>query len=118
MSRATRRFRSEDPPWDVVDAWADEYGFKQIYKDRIRAKYRRGRGIGTAPMYVEMIYTEPWTHLQAWVGINSLVRLGVLFFARTEWEPRSGGWRLKRSRRIARERINPLFESFEVDVIE
>jgi hypothetical protein len=118
MSRATRRFRSEGAPWDALASWADEYGFKQVHKDAVRTKYRKGRGLGTAPIYVEMIYTEPWTHLQGWVGINLLVRPGVLFFARSEWEPREGGWRLKRSRRIARELINRLFESFEVDPIE
>lgn len=68
-------------------------------------------------MYVEVIYTEPWVHMQSWVGINFLVRPGVLFFARTEWAPTNGGWRLRRSRRIARELIDPLFESFGVDAI-
>ncbi len=101
-----------------MEEWATERGFKLRHVDDVRRRYRKGMGIGIAPIYVEMIYTQPWAHLQAWVGINMLVRPGVLLFARSEWTPESGGWRLSRSRRIAREAINPLFAGFEQEPIE
>jgi hypothetical protein len=107
----------DESPWSALETWADSNGFKRVHRDEVRARYRRGNGIGTAPIYVEMIYTQPWAHVQSWVGINLLVRPGVLFIARSEWEPREGGWRLSRSRRIARELVNPLFESFGLDPI-
>ena len=118
MGRSTRRFQTELPPWDAMEEWATERGFKLRHVDDVRRRYRKGMGIGIAPIYVEMIYTQPWAHLQAWVGINMLVRPGVLLFARSEWTPESGGWRLSRSRRIAREAINPLFEGFAQEPIE
>ncbi|MCH7735097.1 MAG: hypothetical protein IH961_07765 [Chloroflexi bacterium] len=118
MGRTTRRFETEAPPWAAMDEWAGERGFKLKHADDVRRRYQKGMGIGIAPIYVEMIYTKPWAHLQAWVGINILVRPGVLIFARSEWTPESGGWRLSRSRRIAREAINPLFEIFEQELID
>ena len=118
MGRITRRFESESLPWDAIDEWAGEYGFTLKHADDVRRRYRKGNGIGIAPIYVEMIYTKPWAHLQVWVGINMLVRPGVLLFARREWTPESGGWRLSRSRRIAREAINPLFDGFGQEMIK
>ena len=117
MGRTTRRFETEAPPWAAMDEWAGERGFKLKHADDVRRRYQKGMGIGIAPIYVEMIYTKPWAHLQGWVGINILVRPGVLIFARSEWMPESGGWRLSRSRRIAREAINPLFKIFEQELI-
>ncbi|MCH7740655.1 MAG: hypothetical protein IIC93_10995 [Chloroflexi bacterium] len=117
MGRTTRRFEAEASPWAVMDGWAGENGFKLKHADDVRRRYQKGTGIGIAPIYVEMIYTKPWAHLQAWVGINILVRPGVLLFARREWTPESGGWRLSRSRRIARDAINPLFEEFGLESI-
>lgn len=118
MGRTTRRFESDSPPWDALAEWADERGFKLKHADEVRRKYQRGTGFGTAPIYVEMIYTKPWAHLQTWIGINLLVRPRVLLFARREWTPESGGWRLSRSRRIAREAVNPLFKTFGRELID
>lgn len=118
MGRITRRYRSESAPWDVLRAWAESEGFKLKHSDDVRQLYKRGIGVGVAPMYAQIIYTAPWAHIQVWVGVNLLVRPGVLFLAPSEMEPTSGGWRLSRSRRLAREAVNRLFERLGVDPIE
>jgi hypothetical protein len=117
MGRTTRRFESDIDPWDSLEQWAATEGFKLHHQDDVRRRYKRGTGLGLAPMYAEMIYTKPWAHLQTWVGINLLVRPRVLIFARREWEATEGGWRLSRSRRAARASFNRLFATFDIDPI-
>ncbi len=101
-----------------MDEWAAAEGFKLKHADDVRRVYRRGIGIGTAPAYVQVIYAPPWSHLQAWVGVNLLVRPGALIISPGELSLEAGGFRLARSRRIAQASVNRLLERFDLPLIE
>lgn len=108
MARSTRRFTSPDTPWQAVEEWAAAEGFKLRHSDDVRRVYRKGVGIGAAPIYLQVISAAPWAHLQAWVSVNILLRPGALLIAPGEMRLETGGFRLARSRRLGREAVNRL----------
>jgi hypothetical protein len=118
MARSTRRFTSPDTPWQAVEQWATAESFKLRHSDDVRRVYRKGIGIGAAPIYLQVIYAAPWAHLQAWVGVNILVRPGALLISPGEMRLETGGFRLARSRRLARAPVNRLLAKLGQPPIE
>ena len=117
MPRTTRRYTSDESPWAAIEEWAAEERFRLRHADDVRRLYRRGIGFTAAPAYLEVIYAAPWAHLQAWVGVNVLVRPGALFIAPGEMSLESGGWRLARSRRRAAASVDRLFSRLGLEEI-
>ena len=117
MPRSTRRFTSDESPWAAIEEWAVEERFRLRHADDVRRLYRRGIGFTAAPAYLEVIYAAPWVHLQAWVGVNMLVRPSALLIAPGEMSLDSRGWRLARSRRRAAASVNVLLSRLGLEEI-
>lgn len=105
-----RDFTTGFDPWPIIDAWANETGYRVISGQGPNRVYQKGHGFLTAPMMLQIEHAENRVRLAAWIRVNLLVRITALFLIPAEMGIESGGFKLVVPRSMARTRINKLME--------
>ena len=106
--RTIRDFTTDTNLWSIVDAWAQQSGYRLKESLPTSRLYQRGHGFLTAPMMLSISQTGNQVHLEAWIHANLLARLMALFLLPAEMGIESGGFRAVVPRNIARGAVNQL----------
>jgi hypothetical protein len=110
-SRTTLKFQVSGSPWETIDQWAAQHGYRQTLQpgDPQRQRvYQRGIGFWVAPMMLAVNLDGDALTLQAWVRMTLFVRIMALFILPAEMGVQSGGFRAVLPRKMARDKVNIL----------
>ncbi len=111
VSRTTLRFQVAGSPWETIEQWAAQSGYKLVPQpgdtQRFRL-YQKGSGFWVAPMMLAVSLDGDALTLQAWVRMTLFVRIMAFFILPAEMGVQSGGFRAALPRKMARDKVNVL----------
>src|SRR5205807_8321035 len=110
--RASREFATEGDPWPTVDSWAGRAGYHVLEQEGERRVYRKGSGFWVGKRIVQVSASDGTAHVEAWVSSPFLTRLLSLFIIPREITVESGGPRAMLPRKLGRNELNDLLQSF------
>jgi hypothetical protein len=109
--RTVREFTAGAELWQIVDAWAQQTGYKLIAFDNVSRLYQRGEGFLVAPQRLQVSYTGTGYRLEAYVWIPPFTRIFTLMLMPEELRIDSGGFTGTIPRTRAREHVNLLLQA-------
>lgn len=116
--RSILTFEGNEEIWPVVEEWAQESRFRQLQDLDNGRLYRKGTGLMTAPIMLQITIEGGKVTMESWINCGLFIRLSVLFMIPAEMAIKSGGFRLVVPRSIARKAVNKLLSRLEQPLIQ
>ena len=109
--RTVREFAAGPDLWQILDAWAQQTGYKLIQQDQYSRLYQRGEGFLVAPQRLAVTFTGSAYRLEAWVWVPTFLRVFTLMLMPEEIIIDSGGFVATIPRKTARGPVSQLLQS-------
>jgi len=109
--RTVREFTAGADLWQIVDAWAQQTGYRLVAYDQVSRLYQRGEGFLVAPQRLQVIYIGAGYRLEAYVWVPMFTRIFTFMLMPEELRLESGGFTGTFPRKTARGHVNLLLQS-------
>jgi hypothetical protein len=110
--RAVRDFAVTSDPWPLIESWAASQGYKPIETNDGHRIMKKGTGFFAGSRMVEITFDKGHVRLESWVHANTAARILGLFLIPANMTIESGGFRGAVPRKLGRDEVNPLLETF------
>ena len=117
MSKRTIiRIHNKENVWPIVETWARQNNFRPISVAGPERIYQKGFGVIVAPMMLKVRNENQETILEAWIRVNTFVRLTTLFIPPSEMGIESDDSIVSLiPRKLARDAVNKLLDQLGVE---
>jgi hypothetical protein len=111
--RTVREFTYRGDLWPLVEAWANETGFRLLQQEDSGRVYRKGGWLLMAPAFLEIHQRQGRVTLAAWVKADFFLIVSLLTGKKAETGIEAGGLTAAVPRKRARQALNLLLQRLE-----